>query len=88
MSNTIDIKQWLEEDKDDLIDGNDIDSEDELGDQVEINNENTNTENSDYESESESSSDDVGPILQNKYFFGKDKTRWNKQAPIEHVLII
>lgn len=79
MSNTIDIEQWLEEDEDELIDGNDIDSEDVLGDQVEINNENTDTENSDYESEL--GSDDVGPILQNKYFFGKDKTRWNKQAP-------
>lgn len=43
MSNTIDIEQWLEEDEDELIDGNDIDSEDELGDQVEINNENTDT---------------------------------------------
>jgi len=31
MSNTIDIEQWLEEDEDELIDGNDIDSEDELG---------------------------------------------------------
>ncbi|KAL4153702.1 hypothetical protein QTP88_001535 [Uroleucon formosanum] len=62
MSNTIDIEQWLEEDEDELIDGNDIDSEDD-----------------DYESEV--GSDDVGPILQNKYFFGKDKTRWNKQAP-------
>lgn len=66
MSNTIDIEQWLEEDEDELIDGNDIDSEDELGDQVDINNENMDTENSDYENESESSSDDVGPILQNK----------------------
>ena len=55
MSNTIDIEQWLAEDEDELIDGNDIDSEDELGDRVEINNENTDTENSDYESESESS---------------------------------
>jgi len=81
MSNTIDIEQWLEEDEDEHIDGNDSDSEDELENQVEINNENTDTENSDSESESESSSDDVGPILQNKYFFGKDKTRWNKQAP-------
>jgi len=42
-------------------------------DQVEINNEITDTEKNYYESESESSSDDVGPILQNKYFFGKDK---------------
>ncbi|XP_025407202.1 piggyBac transposable element-derived protein 4-like, partial [Sipha flava] len=33
MSNIIDIEQWLEEDENDLIDGNDIDSEDELGDQ-------------------------------------------------------
>jgi len=49
MRNTIDIKQWLEEDEDEHIDGNDIDSEDELGDQVEIN-ENTDTENSNYES--------------------------------------
>jgi hypothetical protein len=50
MSNIIDIEQWLEEDENDLIDGNDIDSEDELGDQVEINNENMDTENSDYKS--------------------------------------
>lgn len=100
MNNKIDIEKWLEADEDELIDGNNTDSDDELENQVnnehmsEVNNENTDTENSDYENESESNSDDTGPILRNKYFFGKDSTRWNKKAQKEilkhigHVLII
>lgn len=52
------------------------------GTRVEVNNDNTDTENSDYENESESDSNDIGPILQNKYFIGKDNTRWNKNASI------
>jgi len=71
MSNKIDIEEWLEEDEDEFIDGNNIDSDDELEDHVEVNNENTDTENSDYENENESNGEDIGPILQNKYFLGR-----------------
>ncbi|VVC38712.1 Hypothetical protein CINCED_3A013704 [Cinara cedri] len=70
----------LLEDEDELTDGNDIDSDDELEDQVEVNDENTDTENSDYGNESESNSNDIDPILQNKYFFGKDNIRWIKKS--------
>lgn len=50
MRNKIDIKQWLEEDEGKLIDGNGIDMDDELEDQVEVNNEYMDSKNSDYES--------------------------------------
>lgn len=70
MANKIDIEQWLEENENELIDGNNTDSNDESQeDQVVVNNENTDTENSDYDCKSESNSDNFGPILQNKYFY-------------------
>lgn len=81
MCNRIDIEQWIEEDENELIDRNNIDSDDESEDQVEVNYKNTDTENNDNENESESNSEDFGPILQNKYFFGKDSTRWMKEEP-------
>lgn len=48
---------------------------------VEIHNEYTDTENSDCDNENESKNDGIGPILQYKYFFGKDNTRWIKKVP-------
>lgn len=82
MSNKIDIEQWLDEDEDELTDGNNIDSDDELENHVEVNNENTDKENSNFERERESNSNDICPILENKYFFGKDNARRTKEAPI------
>lgn len=74
MSIIIDIVQWLEDGE--LIDRIVIDSNDEVENQVEVNNENADMENSNCESESELNSDNVGPMLQNNNFFGKDNTRW------------
>lgn len=77
MANKIDIEQWLEKNEDKLIDGNTTDSD--LGDQVEVNNENTDMENGDILGINENESvtvtilDQFDKINGFFFFFGKDK---------------
>lgn len=80
------IKQWLEEEEEEeLIEGVGVDSDEELEtDHVEEQCEESNTEqeytDDEYEGES-TSGDDIGSIVQNKYYIGKDQTKWKKKVP-------
>lgn len=79
------IEQWLEEEEE-LIEGVDVDSDEELeSDNVEEQCEESNTEqeytDDEYEGESTSGDDNIGSIAQNKFYIGKDQTKWKKKVP-------
>jgi len=90
------IEQWLEEEEEELIEGVGVDSDEELEtDHVKEQCEDSNTEqeytDDECEGESTSGDDNIGLIVQNKYYIGKDQRKWKKKflhKIVEHVLII
>lgn len=80
------IEQWLEEEEEEeFIEGVGVDSDEELEtDHVEEQCVDSNTEqeytDDEYEGESTCGDDNFGLIVQNKYYIGKDQTKWKKKS--------